>query len=144
MRPVARSDITNILQAFEGSCFAHLTLSFDSVQIAVNRDSMIVQPLSDVALGATEIVAPVLGMFQAGAEPGAPAFVQPGAEVWPDTTVAMIRVLNKVMMVKAGLQGTVVEIQARDGQLVEYGQTLLRVSAAASAQNSDRLASGAE
>lgn len=44
-----------------------------------------------------------------------------------DTVVAIIEVMKLMNAVRAGVQGTVTEIVIADGDLAEYGQTLLRV-----------------
>jgi biotin carboxyl carrier protein len=135
---VTQDDIMDILQAFGHSGFAQLELTLGSVRIAVNRASAAAVCSVDLLPGTTQIVAPLLGMFQAGPEPGAPAFVKPGTKVETDTTVGIIRVMQNLTVVKAGLCGTVVDVQVQDGQFVEFGQTLLRVSTESAAQGSDR------
>lgn len=74
-----------------------------------------------------DIVAPLLGTFYRAPKPGAPPFVEVGTAVEEDTVVAIIEVMKLMNTVRAGLRGTVTEILARDGELVEYGEALLRV-----------------
>ena len=128
----------DILQAFEHSGFARLELSVGSVRVAVNQAPAAAVRSVDLLPGIAQVVAPLLGMFQAGPEPGAPAFVQRGIRVEADTTVGLIRVVQNLKVVKAGLRGTVVDVLVQDGQFVEFGQTLLRVGTESAAQRSDR------
>jgi biotin carboxyl carrier protein len=44
-----------------------------------------------------------------------------------DTVVAIVEVMKLMNTVRAGVSGIVSEILMRDGALVEYGETLLRV-----------------
>ena len=44
--------------------------------------------------------------------------------------------MQNLTAVKAGLCGTVVDVPVQDGQFVEFGQTLLRVSTESAAQGS--------
>jgi acetyl-CoA carboxylase biotin carboxyl carrier protein len=74
-----------------------------------------------------DVPAPLLGTFYRAPKPGAPPFVEVGATVAEDTVVAIIEVMKLMNTVRAGVRGTVTEILARDGALVEYGETLLRV-----------------
>jgi acetyl-CoA carboxylase biotin carboxyl carrier protein len=74
-----------------------------------------------------DVPAPLLGTFYRQPKPGAPPFVEVGASVEEDTVVAIIEVMKLMNTVRAGVRGTVTEILARDGTLVEYGETLLRV-----------------
>jgi acetyl-CoA carboxylase biotin carboxyl carrier protein len=136
MQRVTQADILDILQAFEHSSFARLDLVFGSVRIAVNRASAAAANSVVLPLATAQVVAPLLGVFQAGPESGAPAFVQLGSKVQTDTTVGIIRVMQDTTAVKAGLRGTIVDVLVRDGQFIEFGQALLRVSAESAAQES--------
>jgi len=128
MQCMTQQDITDILEAFEDSRFANIELTAGPVRLAANRVPVAPVRSVDLLADTTRVVAPLLGMFQAGPEPGAPAFVHLGTKLQPDTTVGIIRVMQHRTAVKAGLSGTVVEIPVHDGQLVEFGQTLLRAS----------------
>ena len=74
-----------------------------------------------------DVPAPMLGTFYRAPKPGEPPFVLEGSPVEPDTIIAIIEVMKLMNTVRAGVRGTVVEILARDGALVEYGEPLLRV-----------------
>jgi len=71
--------------------------------------------------------APLLGTFYRAPKPGAPPFVEVGAMVEPDTIVGIIEVMKLMNTVRAGTRGKVCDIRARDGSLVEYGETLLSI-----------------
>lgn len=74
------------------------------------------------------VAAPLLGTFYRAPKPGAPPFVEVGSRVDEDTIVGIIEVMKLMNTVRAGVRGEVVEILGRDGMLVEYGETLLRVA----------------
>ncbi|GGA60939.1 acetyl-CoA carboxylase, biotin carboxyl carrier protein [Pseudoclavibacter endophyticus] len=74
-----------------------------------------------------EIVAPLMGVFYAQAEPGAPAFVTVGSRVTSDTTVGLVEVMKTFAPVPAGVEGTIVEVCVQDSELVEFGQRLFVV-----------------
>jgi acetyl-CoA carboxylase biotin carboxyl carrier protein len=86
---------------------------------------------SDSPNGATAIEAPMLGTFYRASAPGEDPFVDVGSQVEPDTVVCLIEVMKMMNAVKAGVSGTVVEVCARNAELVEYGEPLFRVDAAA-------------
>ncbi len=69
----------------------------------------------------------MLGTFYRSPKPGEPPFVEVGSRVDVDTIVGIIEVMKLMNTVRAGVRGTVTELLARDGALVEYGETLLRV-----------------
>ena len=73
--------------------------------------------------------APLLGTFYRAPKPGAPPFVELGARVEPETVIGIIEVMKLMNAVRAGVRGVVREIRARDGTLVEYGETLLLIDA---------------
>jgi acetyl-CoA carboxylase biotin carboxyl carrier protein len=78
--------------------------------------------------GLHAVAAPLLGTFYRAPKPGAPPFVEVGSRVEEDTIVGIIEVMKLMNTVRAGVRGEVVEILGRDGMLVEYGETLLRVA----------------
>ncbi len=79
------------------------------------------------AEGLLTITAPLLGTFYVAPEPGAAPFTQVGAQVTEDTTVGLVEVMKVFNSVRAGVNGTVVEVVAQNGHFVEYGQTLFLV-----------------
>jgi acetyl-CoA carboxylase biotin carboxyl carrier protein len=91
-------------------------------------------PGADTTVAATadpnvhEVASPLLGTFYRAPKPGAPPFVEVGAQVEEVTVVAIIEVMKLMNTVRAGVRGTVTEILVADGALAEYGETLLRVS----------------
>jgi acetyl-CoA carboxylase biotin carboxyl carrier protein len=80
--------------------------------------------------GAVTIDAPMLGTFYRAEAPGAKPFVDVGAEVRSDTVVCLIEVMKMMNSIQAGVSGTIVEVCAENGKLVEYGQPLFRVEPA--------------
>jgi acetyl-CoA carboxylase biotin carboxyl carrier protein len=84
-------------------------------------------PEATSAAGLLEIRSPMLGTFYSAPKPGAAPFVAPGDRVSPETAVAIIEVMKLMNSVAAGVSGVVVEVLARDGQLVEFDQLLMRV-----------------
>jgi acetyl-CoA carboxylase biotin carboxyl carrier protein len=69
----------------------------------------------------------MLGTFYRAEAPGAQPFVDVGAKVGPDTIVCLIEVMKMMNSVPAGMAGTIVEVCAENGELVEYGEPLFRV-----------------
>jgi len=78
--------------------------------------------------GIRDVPAPLLGTFYRAPKPGAPPFVEVGSPVEEDTIIGIIEVMKLMNTVRAGTRGTVTEILGRDGVLVEYGETLLRIA----------------
>jgi acetyl-CoA carboxylase biotin carboxyl carrier protein len=77
--------------------------------------------------GWTQIKAPSLGTFYRAPKPGAPKFVEIGAAVTPDSDLCLIEVMKLFTTLRAGMSGTVREIYALDGELVEFDQPLFLI-----------------
>ena len=82
-------------------------------------------PTSDPTL--LEIRAPMLGTFYGAPKPGADPFVAIGARVTADSAVGIIEVMKLMNSISAGVEGVLVEVLVRDGDLVEFEQVLMRV-----------------
>ena len=74
-----------------------------------------------------EIRAPMLGTFYGAPKPGADPFVAIGARVTADSAVGIIEVMKLMNSISAGVEGVLVEVLVRDGDLVEFKQVLMRV-----------------
>ncbi len=74
------------------------------------------------------IEAPMLGTFYRTESPSHPPFVEAGDHVEPDTVVCLIEVMKLMNHIQAGVSGTIVEVLARSGELVEFEQPLFRVA----------------
>jgi acetyl-CoA carboxylase biotin carboxyl carrier protein len=73
------------------------------------------------------VPSPMLGTFYRAEAPGAAPFIEVGSTVEPDSTVCIIEVMKMMNSVAAGMTGTVVEVCAENGELVEHGDALIRV-----------------
>jgi acetyl-CoA carboxylase biotin carboxyl carrier protein len=73
------------------------------------------------------VPSPMLGTFYRAEAPGAAPFVEVGSMVGADSTVGIIEVMKMMNSVAAGVSGTIVEVCAQNGELVEYGEPLIRV-----------------
>jgi acetyl-CoA carboxylase biotin carboxyl carrier protein len=137
-------DIAEITRLLEESSFDELDLEIDGLKIHLRRSGAAApakppavatpakaEPTATPAAdepGVTAVRAPLLGTFYRAPKPGAPPFVESGARVGPDSIVGIIEVMKLMNTVRAGVTGVVREIRARDGVLVEYGETLLTVA----------------
>ncbi|WP_199508818.1 MULTISPECIES: acetyl-CoA carboxylase biotin carboxyl carrier protein [unclassified Psychrobacter] len=76
---------------------------------------------------AKDITAPMLGTFYRRSSPDAEAFVEVGAAVEAGQTLCIIEAMKMMHEVKAETTGVVTEILVDDGDIVEYGQALLKL-----------------
>jgi len=82
------------------------------------------------AAGLHAVTAPMLGTFYGAPQPGAAPFVTVGATVGDDTVIGIVEVMKLMNSICAGASGTIVEIVAKDGDLVEFGDVLVRIAPA--------------
>jgi len=74
-----------------------------------------------------EIKSPMVGTFYAAPSPDSAPYVQPGAHVGPDTTVCIVEAMKIMNEIKAEVSGTIAQVCVKNGQPVEFGQTLFKV-----------------
>jgi biotin carboxyl carrier protein len=79
--------------------------------------------------GQATVRAPLMGTFYRAPQPGAAPFVEAGAQVGPETVVAIIETMKLMNPVYAGTSGTVAVIAVNDGQFVERDAVLMLVRA---------------
>ena len=77
--------------------------------------------------GLIDVKSPIVGTFYQASTPDAEAFVKVGSKVESDTVVCIIEAMKVMNEIKAETGGTIVEVCCKDGQSVEYGQTLFKV-----------------
>ncbi len=73
------------------------------------------------------ITAPMIGTFYGAPAPGEPPFVNVGDVVEVGQTVAIIEAMKIMNEIQSDIAGTVVEVLARNGHGVEFGQPLFRI-----------------
>ena len=92
------------------------------------------QPSQPAAAGAqlaadeVAIRAPMLGTFYRAASPSEKPYVEVGQRVKADDIVGVIEVMKLFNSIRAGVDGTVVRIEAQNATLVEYDQALVIIA----------------
>ncbi|MCR2820355.1 acetyl-CoA carboxylase biotin carboxyl carrier protein [Lederbergia panacisoli] len=74
-----------------------------------------------------QVVSPMVGTFYESPSPDSPAYVQTGSQVNADTVVCIVEAMKLFNEIEAEVDGEIVEVLVRDGELVEYGQPLFLV-----------------
>jgi acetyl-CoA carboxylase biotin carboxyl carrier protein len=144
-------DVQEILRLLDGSSFDELHLETARFKLSLRRSGAgwtqerhtarpvapvpVASPSAEVKSqsvpGTVEVVPSIMGTFYRAPKPGAAPFVEVGAKVQPDTVVGIVETMKLMNSVFAGTSGSVVEICASDGQLVEQGHVLMRIRPAA-------------
>ncbi|MDE3055374.1 MAG: acetyl-CoA carboxylase biotin carboxyl carrier protein [Verrucomicrobiota bacterium] len=83
---------------------------------------------SHVEVPGTFITSPMVGTFYASPSPDKPPFVKVGDAVDGGTVVCIVEAMKVMNEVKAGMSGKVVEVLVHNGQPVEFGTRLFRIT----------------
>jgi acetyl-CoA carboxylase biotin carboxyl carrier protein len=150
--PLSFEDVQEILRILEKSTFNELHLNIDGLHLRLRRDGGVqsstpawehAEPAAEKPIaqpapraprpaaapeGLIEIRAPMLGTFYTAPRPGAPPFVDVGTRLDPNTVIGIIEIMKLMNAVPSGVEGEIREICVQNGQAVEYGQVLMRVS----------------
>ncbi|MFI3207422.1 MAG: acetyl-CoA carboxylase biotin carboxyl carrier protein [Clostridia bacterium] len=73
------------------------------------------------------ITAPTVGVFYASSSPDASAYVKVGDKVELGDVMCIIEAMKLMNEIQADCSGEIVEILAKNGDVVEYGQELFRL-----------------
>jgi acetyl-CoA carboxylase biotin carboxyl carrier protein len=71
------------------------------------------------------VKSPIIGTAYLSAEPGAKQFIQVGDKIKKGQTILIVEAMKTMNHVPATSDGTVTSILVKDGQPVEFGQTLI-------------------
>lgn len=145
-------DVEEIMKLLESSSFDRLSLEVDGMKIELERSGAVPRApaappppavpaatapaapaapatalRSSTEPGLIEVKTPLLGIYYRAPKPGEPPFVDIGSKVDTDTVIGIVEVMKLMNSVPAGVKGEVVEILARNGELVEHGEVLMLV-----------------
>ena len=73
----------------------------------------------------TEVTSPIIGTAYHAPEPGAKKFVEIGKKIKKGDTVMIVEAMKTMNHVPSTADGVVKEICVKDGQPVEFGQTII-------------------
>ncbi|MFZ1992098.1 MAG: biotin/lipoyl-containing protein [Alphaproteobacteria bacterium] len=153
---LSQEDIAEIQRLLEASSYSELIVETARQRITLRRagDGWIqetqslthpnyVSPLQDdpssgaaqrsrAKVAATEdglvnVFPPLPGTFYRAPKPGADPFVEVGSIVNADSVIGIIETMKLMNPARAGVAGTIVEICAANGQLMEEAEVLMRV-----------------
>jgi len=74
------------------------------------------------------IRSPMVGTFYTAASPDTPPFAKVGDQVGPESTVCIVEAMKVFNEIPAECSGKIAAVLVTNGQSVEYGQPLFRVS----------------
>lgn len=99
-----------------------------AVQTEVKAEAPAAAPAAPAATdNLHKIVSPMVGTFYQSSSPDADAYVKAGSKVTKDSIVCIVEAMKLFNEIEAEINGEIVEVLVKDGQLVEFGQPLFLV-----------------
>jgi acetyl-CoA carboxylase biotin carboxyl carrier protein len=99
-----------------------------SVAAGAPRPIALTQPVAAPEVPGTFISSPFVGTFYRAPSPEAPSFVEVGKTVRKGQVVCIVEAMKLMNEIEAEADGKVEEILVKNGEHVEYGQHLIRLS----------------
>ena len=93
-------------------------------KVSENKISNNKEVLNDEEEG-VKVTSPIIGTAYLAVEPGAKQFIQIGDSIKKGQTIMIVEAMKTMNHVPATSEGTVKNILVKDGQPVEFGQTLI-------------------
>ena len=103
--------------------------------VSISNQPQVISPLSPATSTATaqtqnvksgtEITSPIIGTAYHSPEPGAKKFVEVGKKIKKGDTIMIVEAMKTMNHVPSTADGVVKEICVKDGQPVEFGQTII-------------------
>jgi oxaloacetate decarboxylase alpha subunit len=98
-----------------------------SVAPAPSSDAAPVEPSERAQNGLVAVESPMIGVFYAAPEPGAPPFVEIGEPVAAGQTLCLLEAMKLFNELKAETPGVVRAVHVENGEPVEFGQLLFEL-----------------
>ncbi|HSY39926.1 MAG TPA: acetyl-CoA carboxylase biotin carboxyl carrier protein [Polyangia bacterium] len=95
---------------------------------ASSRPIALTPPVEAKGEAGTFVTSPFVGTFYRAPSPEAPSFVEVGTSVRKGQVVCIVEAMKLMNEIEAESEGRVEEILVKNGEHVEYGQHLIRVS----------------
>jgi acetyl-CoA carboxylase biotin carboxyl carrier protein len=85
-------------------------------------------PIESAAQPGTFITSPFVGTFYRAPSPDTPSFAEVGDSVKKGQVVCIVEAMKLMNEIEAEVEGKVAEVLVKNGEHVEYGQLLIRLS----------------
>lgn len=73
------------------------------------------------------VKSPIVGTFYGAPSPDSPPFVKVGDKVEQGQTLCIVEAMKMMNGIECEVAGEIIEILTKDGDIVEYGQPLMRI-----------------
>jgi acetyl-CoA carboxylase biotin carboxyl carrier protein len=138
--------VEDIIDVLEGSTVSELELTEDGTEITIRRQPGMVMTAASPGVAANEqagvmqsvgrpgkvdksvpAVSPMTGVYYSAASPTSPPFANVGDVIHVGQTIALLEAMKVFNEIAAEVSGRVVAMVAKNGDVVQKGDVLLRV-----------------
>ena len=102
---------------------APMAMPMAAAPVAIAENATPIDPVK--VIDGHPITSPMVGTFYGSASPTSDSFVSIGQHVNQGDTVCIVEAMKIMNQIEADQSGTMTEILCRDGDAVEFGQTLV-------------------
>ena len=131
---VDKSTLSSFKVVAENGETVSIKREIQSAPVVVTAESApVVQPVAESAPQqsaepqGTPVKAPMVGVFYAAPSPDAKPYVSVGSTVKEGDTLCIIEAMKLMNEITAEQGGTITEICVKNGDIIEYGQTLFYI-----------------
>lgn len=133
---MTNQEIYELMARFDQSGLTTLKVTRKDFSLELGKNVTVAAPVAAPAPAAvsveqpvedgTCVTAPLVGTFYAAAAPGEQPYVQPGQRVAKGDVLCLVEAMKTMNEIKAPCDCVVEEVLAQDGELVSFGQNLIR------------------
>lgn len=124
----------NVIDISEGENKIRLEKNIPNTSEKISAASVVVPPVAEQPTDKEvdfndikEIKSPMVGVFYQAPSPDSPPFVKIGDKIKKGDVLCIIEAMKIMNEITAEFDGEIVDICAKNGEIVEYGQTLFKV-----------------
>lgn len=132
------NEVYQLLEYFEASALSEVEVEMDGVKVAAKKNTFEAGhgsvktttesvPVHKKPLGGKKITAPLVGIFYRASAPGEEPFIKEGQQIKKGDVIGIIEAMKLMNEITATEDGVVLSIEAKDGEMVEYGETLVNL-----------------
>jgi acetyl-CoA carboxylase biotin carboxyl carrier protein len=106
----------------------HAMAAMPVPQMMATQGGMQIPPAkAGAAEGMIEIKSPMVGTFYRSPSPGAKSYIEVGTTIKPGDVLCIVEAMKLMNEIKAEVSGKIVQINAENGDPVEFGQALFTI-----------------
>lgn len=108
-----------------------VSMDNDIEEMKITKEDVATEKLEDTVIeddtNLTIVPSPIVGTFYASPSPDKESFVKVGSKVKKGDTLCIIEAMKLMNEVDSEIDGEIVEIMVKDGDMVEYGEPLFKI-----------------